>query len=144
MGSIWTVAPETVRLDGEWRGHPFWVEVKRELTEGEHRRVQMAGFKGMSNIGADQRPVRAGEPRPATSLDIDWISQSYTRTLTWLVDWSLTDDKGNKLALCRDTLEQLHRTMYAALEALLNAHVTASEEEKKLPDGERGLRAISA
>lgn len=143
MGSIWTVTPETVRLEGEWRGHAFWLEAKRELTEGEHRRVMMAGFRGMKGLGGDQRAARPGEVRE-TSLDIDWIGQSYTRTLTWVVDWSLTDDKGNKLKLTRDTLEQLHRAMYEAIEALLNAHVTASEEEKKAPAGEPEPRAISA
>lgn len=142
MGSIWTVAPDTVRVDGSWQDHAFWLEVKRELTEGERRRVTMAGFKGMSGFG-DRTPTRAGETK-ATSLDIDWVGQSYVRTLTWVVDWSLTDDKGNKLALTRDTLEALHPDVYDALEGVINAHVEAQAQEKKAPGGKLRPKAISA
>lgn len=141
MGAIWTVAPETVRLEGEWNGHAFWVEVKRQLTDGEKRRVQMAGFKGMSGFATG--PQRAGEKRD-TSLEIDWAAQSYTRTLTWLVDWSLADDKAAKLPLTRDTLEALHPDVYTAIETVLNAHVEAREQEKKAPVGKPRPKVISA
>lgn len=141
MASIWTVPPETTRVDAEWQGNTFWLDVKRQLTEGERRRVTMAGFKGMSGFG--QPPARVGDTAPATSLDIDWVGQSFTRTLTWVVDWSLLDDKGNKLALKRDTLEALHPGVYEAIEAALNAHVEAAEQEKKAPAGGRKLKAIS-
>lgn len=143
MGSIWTVAPETTRLDANWQGHAFWLDVKRQLTEGERRRVAMAGFKGMSGFSQAQQPTRTGESPRETSLDIDWVSQSFTRTLTWVVDWSLSDEKGNKLALRRDTLEALHPGVYEAIEAAINAHVEAMEQEKKAPTGGRKLKAIS-
>jgi hypothetical protein len=141
MGSIWTVAPETVRVECEWNGHAFWLEVKRELTEGERRRVQMAGFKGMSGFGTT--PQRPGEKRD-TTMEIDWLAQSYTRTLTWVVDWSLADEKAVKLALTRDTLEALHPDVYGAIETALNAHVEQQEQEKKRPAGKAKPKAISA
>jgi hypothetical protein len=134
MGSVWTVKPEPVRLEGLfWQGHEFWLEVKRRLTEGERRRMSTAGFRSVSGPGTPERPGRIGEQ-----------VLSYTRTLTYLLDWSLLDERGNKLALTRDTLEQLDPDFYAAVEAALNEHVERMEQEKKARTGDDKPSLISA
>ena len=144
MSSKWTVTPETVRLDDlEWNGNAFWIEVKKDLTEGERRRVMTAGWKGVSGGGSNQ-PNRIGESAPQTEITIDWAAQSLARTLVYLVDWSLADDKGNKLKPTRDTIEALHPGVFEAIEAGINKHVEARAQEKKATPGAVELRAISA
>lgn len=142
MASIWTVKPETARVDLEWRGNAFWLELKRELTEGESRRVKTAGFTAVTVPAGGRR--RPGEPEPEQKIPVDWLQQSYKRTLTYVTDWSLADDKGNKLPLMRDTLEAMHEDLYEAIENGITAHVERQEIEKKVQAGEPKPRAISA
>lgn len=138
------VAPETTRLEGEWEGEPFWLEVKRRLTDGEDRAVKMAGFEGIITPAAESRPRRLDEAPRETKIPIDFKKTSYVRTLTYVVDWSLTDDHSNKLPRTYEVLAGMDPDGYAAIEALLNAHVTAIAEEKKLRSGSLKPRAISA
>lgn len=140
MSSIWTVSPETNRIDLEYGGHKFWIEVKRDLTIGEQRRVETAGWQGYkSGAGADAK---------SEEVAVDWSMQSLARTLAYLVDWSLVDDKAVKLPLDppsrkRDTVEALRQEVYAVIEEAISAHIARRSLEKKVPDGERSLRAIS-
>ena len=149
MGSIWTVTPETDRYELELGGHAFWIEIKRDLTEGELRRVQTAGFQRLTGLGEQTQPARLGEPAREMQVIVDWTQLSYARTLAYLVDWSLSDDKGNKLPLepasrKRDTIEQLRPEVCKAIEEAITAHVERRELEKKATTGEPRPRAISA
>ena len=140
--SIWTVNPdETKRVDAEWAGNPFWVEMKQQLTEGEQRRVQTSGFK---SIKSDPQAAKLPEAERSAEITIDWVAQSFARTLAWVTDWSLADVKGNKLPVRRDTLEQLHPDMYAAIEGVINEHVEQREQEKKVKAGSTEPKQISA
>ena len=143
MASKWTVTPETVKVEGEWNGEAFWLELKKDLTEGERRRVMTAGWKGVSGTASD-KPSRVGEAPKSAEITIDWSAQSIVRTLTFLVDWSLADDKGNKLPITRDTVEALYPAMYEAIEGAINKHVEGREQEKKAPAGKLRPKAISA
>lgn len=125
MASKWTVAPEPVRIDLEWNGEPFWIEIKKDLNEGERRRSATAGFRGMTVQGGDRN---ADKPQEIT---IDWASQSLARTLAYLLDWNLLDDKGNKLPVKRDSIEALHPDVYDVIEKGINAHVEQRAAEKK-------------
>ena len=150
MSSIWQVATETDRIDGlDYRGQAFWVEVKRDLNKGEQQRVATSGFKGMVPSVGDGRGARRGEPAAEPSILVDWAAQTFARVLEYLVDWSLADDKGNKLPLepaarKRESVETLHPEVYDLIEKAITAHVERREIEKKVPSGEPRPRAISA
>ena len=134
--SIWTVRPSTVTkelvyVDGEGNRHQFSIDVVRQLTVGESRRVMMAGWRGVR-----QGKAVAGEEPQGTEIQIDWRQQSFARTETYLKGWSLTDDAGKKLPIARDVLESLHPDVYTLIEDAISAHVESSEQEKKAKSGE--------
>ena len=141
MASMWCVDPERDRLDLEALGHPFWIDVKRELTVGEQRKVETAGFRGVVQGAETRRPGEAA----STEIAIDWRTQSFARTEVYLLDWSLADDKGNKLKISRDVVESLKQPVYAAIETGITAHVEAQAALiKNDPSSGSGPRAISA
>ncbi len=76
MSSIWCVAPEAVRkdlvfVDAVGGSHPFWISIKKKLSVGESRRVQTAGWQGVTGMGGGGRR-RPGEEAPAAEIRIDW------------------------------------------------------------------------
>lgn len=133
--SVWVVKPEEVKYDcvftaDNGTANPFWIKVKKRLTVGEQRRVMTAGWRGM----------RSGEVEPdgtqgRTEIQIDWKTQTFARTEVYLADWSLSDDKGDKIPIKREAIESLHEDLYAVIETAINAHVKAIEEEKKQQSG---------
>lgn len=125
--SLWTVAPETERVNLEYNGTAFWIELKQELTIGEQRRMETAGFRG----------ARTGTsvPEGDNEISIDWRAQSFARTEIYLVDWSLADDAGNKLKLTKDTIQALRQDVYDLIEKAINAHVEARAAVKKADAG---------
>lgn len=130
MANKWTVAPETVRLDlkDPLDQEQFWVAVKKHLTIGETKTVQTAGLKSLSGID------RSSVDREM-SMNIDWKRQSLARTLMYVVDWSLADEKGVKLKVTMDDIESLRPELYEVIENGITAHIEAIEAEKKLKAG---------
>lgn len=128
--SIWCVRPDEVKVDLVYqRGettYPFWIKLKKRLTIGEERKVQMSGWRG----------VKQAADGAGTEIQINWQSQSFSRTATYLTDWSLTGDNDKKLPLNMETLETLEPEVYTLIEGAINDHVTAATEEKKVKPGE--------
>lgn len=143
MASKWCVRPEeeTLNLDfadesGETTA--FWIKVKKHLTVGEERRVQTAGFGGFKQ-GARQ-PGKEQE----TEITVNWQSQSFARTEAYLTDWSLTDDKQNKMPHSREVIESLRPEVFAVIETAINAHIKKMADEKKVTAGSSAPVAMSA
>jgi len=130
VANKWTVAPDTVRLDlkDPVDQEQFWVSVKKYLTVGETKTVQTAGLKSLSGMD------RSSADREM-SMNIDWKRQSLARTLMYVVDWSLADDKGVKLKVTMDVIESLRPELYEVIENGITAHIEAIEAEKKLKAG---------
>lgn len=144
MGSIWCVAPESVTkdltfVDAEGNSHPFWIRIKKRLSVGESRRMQTAGWQGVTGMGR----ARPGQEQSA-EIKIDWKASTFARTSEYLQDWSLTDDRNVKLAITRDVLESLHEELYAVIDAAVTAHVNEMEEEKKAQAGNSAPSPTSA
>lgn len=125
--NFWMVGPDTDKLTFDVLGRETWIEVKRELSIGEQRRVDTAGFRGMSQ----GQKSDDGTDEKNSEIGIDWKSQTFVRSLVYITDWSLTDPRGNKLAIKMDTLENMRKPVYKAIEKALNAHIDAQEKEKK-------------
>lgn len=139
MGSIWTVQPDTRRLDlvyvdPDGNSHPFWVKVKRRLTVGETRRMQTAGFGGM----------RQAAGTTDAEVSVDWQSMSFARADVYVTDWSLEDDKQTKLPVKRETIEALHPDVFKLIEDAITKHVEEMAAEKNSGAGGTRPSAISA
>jgi hypothetical protein len=139
-GNFWTVAPKTEWVEFELDGRKGKLELKLELTVGEQRDVDTAGFKSVGNLGA-----RKDDERSNPEIGVDWKAQSFARTLAYLVDWDLADDYNNKIKVSKATVESLRQPVYAALESAINAHVERQESLRKNDRaGEPQSPAISA
>lgn len=126
--SVWTVKPLTTQYDlvfvpegGDPK--PFWVKLARRLNVGEKRALQTAGWSGMRQGG------------DGTEINVDWTRMTFARVETYLKDWSLQDDDGNKLPLTAETIRTLDEGVYELIEGAVSQHVAALEEEKKIPSG---------
>ena len=131
MGSKWTVVPDDTKVELVWESpdgpEAFWIRHKKQLTVGEDKASKLAGLGGIS------REVKSANGTVTTpaKTDVDWQATSVVRTLTWLTDWSLADDNGNKLKMTRDVVEVLHPDVFELIENAITAYVESRAEEKK-------------
>lgn len=135
--SVWTVKPESVKVDlvfvaSDGETHHFWVSLKKKLNVGEEKRVQTAGWRGMSS-GQD-----------GGVMQIDWQKQTFARAEAYVTDWSLADDDGKKLPVTREVIETLNADVYKLIEQAIQKHVEDTEEEKKRPSGATSPSLTSA
>jgi len=132
MSSIWTVAPETVGIDLDYvvagESNPFTIRIKKMLTVGEKRRMETAGWQGLST-------TKTGDGEGDATIGIDWKKTGFARMLAYLVDWTLADADHRRLPLTLDTLEAMNEAVYALIEDAITRHVEALEQEKKLTAG---------
>lgn len=140
MGNPWFVKPEVVTKDLVWRdpeGHdvPFWIKIKKFLTVGEERVVQTAGWKGVTGAGADNE---------GAEIRIDWKTTSFARAEAYLVDWSLEDDKHNRIPPNSNSLQALHPEVFELIEGAITEHVKVMEAEKKARAGSVASSPTSA
>ena len=95
MSNPWSVEPEEERIDLVWKDgtveREFWVTVKKRLTIGESRKM----LKSISKV-ASKLKTKSSEAE-APEAQFDWTEYSFARAMTYLIDWSLADDKGNKM-----------------------------------------------
>lgn len=143
MGNPWTVAPEVVTVNLTWQdpegtSRDLWIKIKKFLTVGEERVVQTAGWKGVTGIS------QGGEGGGDAEIRIDWKSTSFARALAYLVDWSLEDDKHNRLSLNSNSLQALHPEVFELIEKGISDHVEAMVAEKKARAGRPALVPTSA
>ena len=142
MSNRWTVKPEERRVEIELDGEPHWLLLKKYLTEGEKRRVMTAGWRGVKQAGESRRG-QAADDRGA-EISIDWQTQTFARTLTYVSGWSLQDDRGVTLPRTIDVIESLREEIYEPIETAITKHIEEMAEEKKAMSGRPVLRATSA
>lgn len=130
MANPWTVAPEVVQADLVWTdpdgiARNLWVKIKKFLTVGEERVVQTAGWKGVTGMAQGEGGGGDAEIR------IDWKQTSFARAQAYLVDWSLEDDRHNRMPLTSASLQALHPEVFELIEKAISDHVQAMDTEKK-------------
>lgn len=131
MASKYTVKPEVVTKALEWLAPDgelvkFTIKIKRFLNVGESRNVQTAGWRGVKQAGGNAAD---------TEISIDWKGMTFARVAEYLIDWSLEDDKGNRLPPSVSTLQSLHEDLYDVIEKAITDHVLEIEQEKKARSG---------
>jgi len=113
MGRNRFVQPEVVRLtlsDGDF------IDVKRELTAGEHRRVLARMVKTMP----------AGK---AAELDPEQVGKA--RILEYVLGWSLTDNHGKPVEFSEGALDGLDQDTYREIQTAIEAHEAQLERERE-------------
>jgi len=104
------VKPQTVRLelsDGDW------IEVKKELNAGEHRRV----------FGRLVKDMRAGE---RAQLDPEQVG--LTKVVEYLVAWSL-EDNGKPVEVTEGAINSLDAQTFGEIVKAIDAHEAAVDAE---------------
>jgi hypothetical protein len=116
------VQPEVVRLtlDGD-----RWIDVKRELSAGESRRVFARLVKTM----------QPGDQRVKTELDPEKVG--LTKIVEYLVGWSFSNGDGKPVPISEAALNNLRPAVYKAITEAIDAHeerVDAEREAMKRTD----------
>lgn len=96
-----------------------WIEVKKQLTVGERKRIDGAGI------------VAVQDEKGGVQMRVDWAETSFTRTLTYVTAWSFRDAGGNPVAFTREAVEALHPESYAEIEKAIDKHVQEIAQAKK-------------
>jgi hypothetical protein len=114
-----------------------WLEVKHELTAGEHR-AMMADCR--RRFGPGEMPT------------LDPVRYAPARILAYVVGWSLTDRDGHPIPFSAGALDSLKVPRFTEILRAVEAHEAAIEEayeaeKKTIPAGETssaaGLRSVS-
>jgi hypothetical protein len=120
------VKPKTISVpisDGDT------IQIKRELTVGERKRMFAAGLKQMSAGGEGEDP----------KFDIDPVEMSFAKVQEYLVDWSFEeeDDKGDVIPveLSDDAIRNMDQETFEEIETAIDEHVEKLDKEKKAKSG---------
>jgi hypothetical protein len=140
----WSVQPEDVRVELIWTFNgterPLWIQLKKYLTVGENKRM----LKSISNV-TSKIGVR-GEQSSVPEARFEWTDYSFARCQAYLLDWSLSDDDGNKMEITRDTLESLHQEVFDLIDNAIDKHETTmvnAASKKKAATGGRKRKTTS-
>ena len=135
MSNPWFVEPEEEKIELVWNDggteREFWIMLKKRLTIGESRRM----LKSISRVHS--RLKGQGREAEQPEAQFDWTEYSFARAMTYMLDWSLSDDKGNKLQLNRSNLEALNQRVFEIIDKAIDQHDTdvAEKESKKTKAG---------
>jgi hypothetical protein len=132
------VKPKTVRIE---ISDNDWIEIKRELTVGEQRRIQTTGMKHMQGDEDETKP----------KIGIDMFKMSFATVVEYLVDWSLAEPSLNKdgkqivdkdgnpeivpVELTEDAIYNLDAATFDEIKDAIDAHEEQLEKEKKARSG---------
>lgn len=121
------VQPEMVKLS---LGNGHWIEIKRELTAGEQRRM----FAKM---------VRDYAPDGRALLDPEQVG--YAKVCTYLLDWDLTGQDGKAVPISDSAIDNLDVPMYEEIRRAIETHEAAIDQAhaKNENGGESKPAAIS-
>lgn len=114
MGRCRMVDPEQVRLpisDGDF------IDVKRQLTAGEYRRIFLDQIKGGVIVSGQE-------------TQLDPAKLGVTRILAYVVGWSLVDAVGRPLPFSEATLLLQDSDTYREIGDAIDAHVEAEERRQ--------------
>ena len=123
----WVVVPETEQLELEWRGHRFWILIKKRLNTGEDRRIRGAAIHGMRGLAKPGQDPKDVDPE----LLLNWREAGYARLEVYIVEWSLSTSNGVKLPIPgkdRSQLEALDAGLTDVMENAITAMIEAREE----------------
>lgn len=133
MPNVWTIIPEVVRYDLMFGEHPFYIELKKELTAGEANRLKSSAFQRWRR--SDEAKKEGDDTGMDMELNIAWDVVAFQKILIWMTGWSLTDDNDNKLPRSVDTLRALRAEVFDLIEKKVDEHAKAMrKKDQKTPE----------
>ena len=107
----------------------FWIVVRDELTHGEQRAVALGAFK---RVYRDEGKEEV--------LEFDKKAGADQKVRAYLVDWNLLGPDGKTTDISTeqakaDAISNLTPAHYAAVEQVIDAHVLAVAEKKRMTPG---------
>ena len=114
------VRPETVRLelsDGDW------IDAKKALTYGESKRLESVMMPKSIKAGQLEKLANGKGKAEDFEIELDFTKLSVDQMLTWLVDWSFTNEAGKREPITRDAILALDPESAAEIEAALDRHI---------------------
>lgn len=120
------VKPAVVRIPLPSPPDGDCIEVKKELTVGDQKRLEAAGMRRV------QRKQSNGTY--AFELETDWETYEIGRAEVWLTDWSgpsFVTDEGTPIPLTYAALKALSPEAFEQIDTAIDAHVAKMEQEKK-------------
>jgi hypothetical protein len=132
------VKPKTIQIaisDGDT------IEIKKELTVGERKRMFASGLKQMQRQGDEEEP----------KFDIDPVAMAFAKIKEYLVDWSFVEPSLNKageqitgkdgkpevvpVELSEDAIRNLDEATFEEIEKAIDEHTEQLDKEKKAASG---------
>jgi hypothetical protein len=124
------VSPDVQRFDLPCGA---WIEVKNELSLEENGRIQSAGVNRMRTGGED-----------GTDFGVDLGNVNIVKINTWVVDWSLTDDKDKVQRKTIEAVRNLRQDIADEILVAIEKYQESLEEEKKPKNTKIKQKAHSA
>ena len=126
-----TVATEKVPIFGGDSG--FWIEVKKELSAGDSKRLALAALKGVRKSASDDEGSQA--------FDLDLEVAAFNKVALYLVDWNVSDANGKSVEIDTpkkklDALKNLKPSVLAEIEKAIDLFLAG--QEKKAPPSSNG------
>lgn len=112
------VRPEVVKLD---LSDGDWLEAKRSLSYAEAQKLSAAGLTS----------YKTGDDQDGGAIGIDWARVNIARILTWVTDWSFRDEADKPVPFGADAVANLDPDAATEILEALDAHIEATEAEKK-------------
>jgi len=116
MGRNRFVMPDVVRIDltdGDW------IEIKKELSVGDAKRIQNAAI---TFVGGDINDDR--------KFGVDMERASIEQVLVWLVEWSFRNEKDKPVSITRESIRSLDQESFEEIENAITSYAETLEKEK--------------
>ena len=114
------VSPESVKID---ISDGDWIEIKRQLTNGEQKAVNRAAFRSRYEL--------TDGDTGSSFVEMDMGSFALAKLGAYLVDWSFKDERGKDVKLTPDAMRNLDQETAAEIEAAIDTHIETLAAEKK-------------
>lgn len=112
-----------------------FVLVRRELSYAQQRRLAASGLSGV--------PQALVEQGQGQELSVDLAAFDIEKLVTWLLDWSFTDDDGQHVVVSRQSIEALTPETAEEIHRALSAYI-ADADAKKVRAGSTSSGATSS
>ena len=106
-----------------------WVLVHTELSYAQQKRLAGAGLSGV--------PAALAEHGEGERLSIDLAEFEIEKLVTWVLDWSFTDEDGQHVVVSRQTIEGLTVDTAEEIQAALGEFIAERDAAKKGLGGSR-------
>ena len=115
MSSKWHAVSEVDRVRLRCRDEDLWIDLKRELSNGDRNRILFSGIRMTHGAAAVE----------------DFERALFEKAYVWIAAWSLTDTAGETLPLTAETLRALRCDLFDTIDDAVTAHAKEVADASK-------------